>query len=50
MDVTGKKVYAQNTTTANNSVDISFLTDGVYLIEIQNGDYKITRKKLVLSR
>jgi hypothetical protein len=48
-EVTGKVVYSQKTINATTDLDISSLSNGIYLVEIQSGGAKLV-KKLLLAK
>ena len=43
-DINGKKIYTKKITTAINTINLSDLNAGVYLIKIQNSKKTITRR------
>ncbi len=48
IDVTGKIIYSKNITgDNNNTINISELKSAIYLVEIQNKNNEVVRKKLV---
>jgi len=48
-DVNGKTVYSQSTTHIRSDLDLLPLANGIYLVEIQIGTFKLV-KKLVLPK
>ena len=48
-DIQGRMILTKEMKTAIDNVNISNLSDGVYLITIENGSYRTT-KKIVLAR
>jgi hypothetical protein len=47
-DLSGKIVYQQIDYSSNDKIDLSYLNQGIYLVQVQNGS-KVNTQKLIIK-